>query len=96
MSNNTKGEVKELDIVDMPKVTGETVGVAEQRVPLTDTMKRTLTSLLIDRGEIDAALNDVIRMFVAHAGVSGTEFQLDLAAGVVIVKTPAERIMSGD
>ena len=69
---------------------GETTEVAEERVPLTDTMKRTLTLLVIERGEIDAALNDLVRMFVAQAGVPGTEFQLDLAKGVIIVKAPKE------
>jgi len=62
----------------------------EQRVPLTGTMKRTLTSLLVERGQIDAALNDLVKMFASHAGVNGTEFQLDMAAGVIIVKIPEE------
>jgi len=74
--------------VEETKEALETTGVVEERLPLTDTMKRTLTLLLVERGEIDAALNDLIRMFVAQAGVTGTEFQLDLDSGVVIVKSP--------
>jgi len=87
---STKGEVKER--VDMPRITGETTGVQEQRIPLTDSMKRTLLSLFTERNEIDAALNDLVKMVVSLAGVNGTEFQLDMAAGMIIVRMPKEEI----
>ena len=76
------------DAVYRPRITGETTGVQEQRIPLTDSMKRTLLSLFTERNEIDAALNDLVKMFAAQAGVNGTEFQLDMAAGVIIAKVP--------
>jgi len=92
MSNNTKGEVKEreqADIIDMPSITGETTGVQEQRIPLTDSMKRTLLSLFTERSEIDAALNDLVRMIATQAGVNRAEFKLDMAVGVIIAQVPA-------
>jgi len=92
MSTNTKGEVKELERVDMPQITGKTAGVQEQRIPLTDSMKRILLSLFTERNEIDVALNDLVKMFTSHAGVNGAEFQLDMAAGMIIVRMPKEEI----
>jgi len=62
----------------------------EQRVLLTDTMKRTLTSLLVERSQIDAAINDLVKMFAAQSGVNGTGFELDMATGVIIVKVSPE------
>jgi len=63
----------------------------EQRLPLTGTMKRTLTSLLVERSQIDAAINDLVKMFAAQAGVNGTGFELDMAAGVIIATVPPEK-----
>ena len=71
-------------------MSNETTDVVEQRVVLSLGMKRTLNSLLRERGEIDATINEMIRMFVAQSGVEGTEFQLDLQSGAVIVTKPAE------
>ena len=68
----------------------------EQRVPLTGTMKRTLTSLLVDRSQIDTAINDLVKMFAAQAGVKGIGFELDMAAGVIIAKTPAAETKDSD
>ena len=78
------------DGVYRPRIAGEITGVQEQRIPLTDSMKRTLTSLLVERSQIDAAINDLVQMFAAQAGVNGTGFQLDMAAGVIIAKVPHE------
>ena len=74
--------------VEETKEALETTGVVEERLPLTDTMKRTLTLLWTDRTASEVAMNELVRMFVAQAGVTGTEFQLDLDSGVVIVKSP--------
>ena len=62
----------------------------EQRVLLTDTMKRTLTSLLVERSQIDAAINDLVKMFAAQSEINGTGFELDMATGVIIVKVSPE------